>query len=292
MAVALAIALSSCGVGEDLSGCPPREPNGAARMVVKVRDADDGDPIALRECIVDGTLLIFDSDRNLLMHKRVADADLGVEKAVPTLPATRADDDIWVAAWGNAVASSMTAENYTPGTNASASYLSLRDGSSAGVMRSLGDELFFGIHRLDPEFDELHEVWITQINSRLMVTVRGLGSLADCYFELSGNLSDALSMDGTPLNDDSRTIHQTGRRTEQGDLVTPTDWLLIPCVDQTHDRALLRLLQTADDRPIVETPIELLAGKTTNVLFDLTDSAPAVSIEITPWNELFLWNRI
>lgn len=307
-AVLAAFVASTAGgcVKERREKCPPPAVT-EIQIVVDAVDAGSGDALSVREKITDGALFVFNADRRLIHYQIVTQEDLGKEKTIPVLTAaTRAGgDEIYVAAWGNVAKNMTTPDDYRLGSAGDMPYLDMNsDPEEEGYMMCPG-EMFFGIDRIDPteSSDSARALSVSQINARLTVTVRGLpaGARADNYYFRIEGLSDGYAFDGTPLDEDSRRIRETGIFDAGNNLVPAEPWYMIPSAKGSEGPTLhLMQREPAGDLtgPVTRDEngnrITLAAGKTTNVLIDLSNLAAGITVrvEITPWDEIFQWINI
>ncbi|MCC8018319.1 MAG: FimB/Mfa2 family fimbrial subunit [Rikenellaceae bacterium] len=168
-------------------------------------------------------------------------------------------------------------------------------------------DLFFGLDTIPSTAQERGrgEVVVTQKNAKLHVTVRGLRDSDDeRYYFVYETPDSGYDFSGRPEGGRCR-IRQAGRFNGDRELVSAVPCLLIHSTDPDNagpgEGAVVRLMERAPDGDLelavaqrTETGgyIALYPGRTTNVLIDLSGSASAtVRVEVTGWNETFLWSE-
>ncbi len=292
--IAAAALISSC-IKDDRDGC--YDP-GEFRLYVKAVDSASGQDITPGGEAGEVMVALYDS-----LGRFVASRVLPADDVSARRPWTITDFDmtgIEVSAWG---AVGQEVEPSPPVTAGSGFYRLPVDGE--GWSAPPGD-FFFGLDTLRPPVPTRGsgEVVITQKNAKLYVTVRGLDYPDDGrYYFVLETPRNGYDISGRPDGGSCR-IRQAGRFNGDRELVSPAPCLLIHSADPANtgpgEGAVVRLFERAPDgdrelavadRADTGGYIALYPGRTTNVLIDLTGSASAsVRVEVTGWQEIFLWS--
>ncbi|MCD8073332.1 MAG: FimB/Mfa2 family fimbrial subunit [Alistipes sp.] len=290
----MAAGIASSCIRDDGDNCPVADD---FLLYVKIEDVESGRDITGDVEVEEVVLTLFDP-----AGRFVATYILDGEDISRRRPVVLRDFDVegmQVSAWGDVGGEVL--QNDPQGHNIGHDFVTLAvdsDGFSGSP-----DDFFFGFLSVSSQVRSAgsQEVVLTQKNSKLHLTVRGLEDRDDqrYYFAIESP-ADGYGFTGIP-NGRPCLVRHTGKFTGN-DLVSPEPCLMIHSspADDAAARAgvVVNLYYKGDqgdrllarvDWDIEGNTIELPSGRTTNVLIELTGGSLDVRVEVTGWRQVYQW---
>ncbi len=269
-------------------------------LYLKVFDSDTGEDITASGIVDIADLFVFDLDGCFQEHIKISSDS--VRLGMPILIKSRGTGGVLISAWGN-FKGEQTVSEVTRGCIID--QLSVLAKTTIEGYASCPDNLFFGMKQINYEPNRRvmysGEIPVSQKNARMYITVRGLPAGtgdSDYYFTVCG-VNQGYDFKGMPITDQLDVKQPGVFSADNRDFVTPTTFNLIHASTAKHCMTVnlyytgsiksesLIVSVTEDSKG---NPIAPLAGQTTNVLIDLTQgSMVTVTVEVTPWDEIFRW---
>ncbi len=294
---------SSCYIEEGECGCCE-----TTFLQVKVIDSSTNQDITSSGDVDILDLFIFQPDGryfdHISIHKDSIINQLPIQLSVPDI------ENYWISAWGNLKGNETVSKIVTGCLMDS---LSIYLKASPEGYALCPDDLFFGFKQLHRHTIKngvnVEEILVLRNNARMSITVRGLpqeSDPADYYFTIQ-NGSNGYDFRGKPLTTIMEMKQNGIFQPNTHDFVTQGAFDIIhskknQCLTvNLHDNKLsyTKAMNTPANTGTIIASVtkdsngELLspeAGKTTNVLIDLTQGVlPVVTLIVTPWNELYNW---
>lgn len=283
-------------VKEDIDECADE-----ALLYITVVDLLSGLDITDEEEVGDVDLFIFDPVENYIDRVTVPKEKLLAGEPIPIKHTDT--KGIWVSAWGN-LKDGQIVPLMADGRLLSAETIMLKTGEDGFAL--CPDDLFFGVKQINLEHTTRavtiirEELPISRKNARMHITVLGLPDVAfddDYYFTVQGGYN-GYNFRGDPMAGDFE-VRQTGGFNLKREFATADVFNMIHCVEGDNNVTVNLYRKEGDTRAaslvasVTEDTagvcIAPLAGETTNVLIDLRGANVSVSIEQTPWNEVYNW---
>lgn len=270
---------------------------GCCRCVEEEPECDQKTSLYIRieggETVNGATVFLFNNDGTYLTSMQVSAEDIA--ENVPVVISYNKTHIPRAVVWGNLGDAEQILLPTTGTTMESLFILMKKDATGYAIPM---DRLFFGAKQLSGAAVEVIE--ITRKTGQIAVTAKGLPpvgrSAGQYYFTMETAYGD-YNFAGTPLAD--KIILKMPGMFSGNDLVTPEAYHAVDFPSGTG--AIVNLykddgtgniqLMASADKDVNNQPIRLPAGRTTNVLIELTEAGEiAVSIIITGPDEIYQWN--
>lgn len=291
----------SC-IKDDLSHCLPTE----VVLYIKVIDVVTGRDMTETGEVEQASLYLF--DRNHVLLNRYYLSAEQIARREPLVLKEYDPERMFLSAWGN-IGEQVKFTEVSKGGKAEELTLSLLADPYESGYSLFPNDFFFGRKEWNGNYGKtsIEEVVLTQKNAKLYVTVRGLKDThADHYYFQIVNKYNGYNYQGIPTANLSY-LKEKGVFNSHHEYVSPGPDLLIHSADQYHavedNSVWIYLYKNEEGIPeeLVKTNrdttgnyITLISGKTTNVLIDLTNGNTGeltVQIQVTPWDEIYQWER-
>ena len=291
----------SC-VKEEMSVCAGDEEQEETFLYLKVVDSSSGEDITNSGEVDIVDLFIFKPDGCFFEHITVS-AD-SIMNGIPILIKGRSTKDLWVSAWGNLKGNQIVSA-VTGDCKMSEMLITLNSCNEGYALSP--DDLFFGIKQLSnatvTKASYQEHITISQKVARMNIIVKGLPldiSESDYFFTICDG-SNGYSIEGEPINSYVE-MRQFGKFHKETDNFITDAFNLVHAASGDHCMTInlhynATNVTTKAQSIIVSATkdsdgnlIAPKAGKTTNILIDLTQGEEAIiSMEITPWDEIYQW---
>ncbi|MCC8034327.1 MAG: FimB/Mfa2 family fimbrial subunit [Rikenellaceae bacterium] len=285
----------SC-IRDDRDVCYDREEE-ELLLYVKIVDVETGRDITGSGGIEEVILALFDAGGRFITTYILDGAQISARR--PIVFADFEVEGVQVSAWGDIGGDIV--RNDPHGHELGHDFMTLAvDGD--GYSGSPSD-FFFGFRTLSTPTRAVgrDEVVLTQKNSKLHVTARGLEDYnEEKYYFVIDSPANGYGFSGVPNGEPCR-VRQTGKF-ESGQLVSPEPYLMIHSAGMQSsgpdDGVVVNLFRTSGDGDVLLASasrdrdgnmIELHPGMTTNVLIELGGGGIEMYIEITGWRQVYQW---
>lgn len=282
----LQICCVSCNVKEDSSDCEQKT------LLYIVVEAVDGE-MPLME---GATVFLFNKDRTYRTSIPVSAEDIA--RSVPISIPYDKKDLPWAVVWANLDEREQVSVPVKESIIESMFVNMQKDADGYAI--PMGD-LFFKIQQLSGRSVEY--ITISLKPGRIFVTVKGLTDIQDAqqYYFTVDSPYGGYDFAGSPVWSGKTEMKLPGILKEN-DLVTPQAYDMVHFPSATDSKATVNLfkktitktdqLLASADKDMNGKPIVLLAGKTTNVLIDITGNGELkVSVVITDSGEIHQWDE-